>query len=189
MSQHAKRLFFSIISLFGVISCQSNNLIGSIETFTFESKCYELQLESFLFTLNYCSDDEKCYGIQSYAVQEHYPNHEDRNIPSSRNELVNDLNYWNRKINEYANVSGFEDSKYTGTLEKLTTLRIVRIEYNNILSFGSFWTIEAKITSGQHKGKIIHFPDQFYLMSPSWIEHSQFEIGPVWNKRFITSCT
>lgn len=178
----------ALIILLNVTACKSIDLAQSVGYNNFKDACFELNLDSYLYTHNYCDSESKCFGIQSYGLQNSRINEKTRFIPNSQLELESNLKKWNKIITETDTIGGLKSSKYVGTVKKSDKLKIKKIEYESIFSYGSLWRVQATIISGEHKGKTVQIPDMFYLQAPTWLKHSSFKDGPVVDEKFLSIC-
>lgn len=183
------RLFALALTL-TVVSCSSTEYVNHIDMFDGKNTCYEVNQRSFLYSLNQCTSKLiNCSGIQAYGVQDKFTDLKNRYAPSNEAELIKNKKLWEYRIDKAALVGGSSRSKFLGSVEPKTKIKITGAYYVNDSTIGNFWYVLAKIVDGEHVGKTIELSSPYHLLPPAWVNRSSKSEAPVINDNFLSYCS
>ena len=150
-------------------------------------ECYQVRVDSFIYSIHQCESADNCYGIQSYTDKGASNKHNAR--PYSHEQVLTNVEFWNDAIDSYPSLPGLSENKYIGSVLAGTEFEFVDIDYRNIPGYRKYWAAEVVLLNGEFKNYHVRIPDQSHFqIYPPWTISSSFVNGPAWNDKYISEC-
>lgn len=173
------------IMVLSLASCTSLKDYSEDDRFSdFVGACYQLNEDSYIYSLNHCLDDSgSCFVIQSFGTSEG-----DEMLPNSKAEFEVQSDRWLKNIKRLARVGGRETIKLGGFAPRGSKFSVQKILNGEQGTLGKFWFVAIQFEGESLNGKSVFVPTPYKYLSPSWVENSRPEQGPVWNRKFVSKC-